>query len=83
MNVDDEASIKATARTVVGPLVGFYNGSQQGSTPSAQLASIDEAGASFFGALIDYCRYTCDDQFNHLATELLAGSTGANPLLVR
>ncbi|KAL8798055.1 MAG: hypothetical protein Q9182_006993 [Xanthomendoza sp. 2 TL-2023] len=50
-----------TARTVIGPLLGFYNDSQQGSTPSAQLESIDEAGASLFGALIDYWHYTGDD----------------------
>ncbi|KAL8682885.1 MAG: hypothetical protein Q9186_001131 [Xanthomendoza sp. 1 TL-2023] len=79
--VNDEASIKTTAGLVLGPLVGFYNGSQQGSTPNAELRFTDDAAASLFGALIDYWHYTGDEQYNRLAIDLLAGSIGANPPL--
>lgn len=75
------ASVKSTARTVVSPLIGFYNGSQQGFTPNAPFKR-DDAGAALFGALIDYWHYTGDGQYNRLATELLAASTDANPPLV-
>ncbi|KAI4244705.1 MAG: hypothetical protein L6R40_002909 [Gallowayella cf. fulva] len=80
INVNDIASVKSTARTVVSPLIGFYNGSQQGFTPNAPFKR-DDAGAALFGALIDYWHYTGDGQYNRLATELLAASTDANPPL--
>ncbi|CAG7932128.1 unnamed protein product [Penicillium olsonii] len=77
LDLDDDDSIKAAARTAAAGMMDYYTGDQPGDVPGNIPDPYYwwEAGA-MFGAMVEYWYYTGDDHWNNITTQALLHQVG-------
>ncbi|GIZ39726.1 hypothetical protein CKM354_000309800 [Cercospora kikuchii] len=77
LNLNDQSSIKAAARTCADGMMSFYKGNVTGGIPGLLPGPYYwwEAGA-MFGAMVDYWYYTGDSTYNGVTTEAMLFQVG-------
>ncbi|KAJ5305832.1 hypothetical protein N7508_004847 [Penicillium antarcticum] len=77
LDINDEASIKAAAKTAATGMLKYYTGNQPGDVPGNIPDPYYwwEAGA-MFGAMVEYWYYTGDTTWNEITTQALLWQVG-------
>ncbi|KAJ5787600.1 Six-hairpin glycosidase [Penicillium paradoxum] len=77
LDLNDDDSIKAAAKTAAAGMLKYYTGDQPGDVPGNIPDPYYwwEAGA-MFGAMVEYWYYTGDDKWNKITTQALLHQVG-------
>ncbi|KAJ5502624.1 Six-hairpin glycosidase [Penicillium fimorum] len=79
LDLNDDESIKAAAKTAAAGMLQYYTGDHPGDVPGNIPDPYYwwEAGA-MFGAMVEYWYYTGDDKWNDITTQALLHQVGDN-----